>query len=60
MYVYPMMMMILRYGFQVLKFIKKKGRISLTELAAESNKLINLDARKKEEEDKPQSSEEKG
>ncbi len=44
---------------QVVKFIKKKGRISLSELAAESNKLINLNASKKEEEDKPQSIEQK-
>ena len=27
---------------QVAKFIKKRGRLSLADLAAESNKLINL------------------
>lgn len=29
---------------QVVNFIRKKGRVTLAELAAESNKLINLNA----------------
>jgi len=30
------------YCLQVVKFIKKRGRVTLAELAAESNKLIKL------------------